>query len=169
MSLLVLKHEKEILDMKQEIQSLQTLSQTMALQLVKYIEKDMSNKDSNKDNNNEDIIQEKEAVTISGPEFKCDLCSFKSEKLITLNKHINTKHESQKTHCVDAINEINTKKHSDDGKKTVSKAKFYCDECEFSATNKKTLKKHMVKDHHPEKNCENCTTAKTCQVCSEAE
>ena len=48
-------------------------------------------------------------ATISGPGIKCDLCSFKSEKLVTFNKNINTKHENQKTRCIDAINVINTK------------------------------------------------------------
>ena len=63
-------------------------------------------------------------ATISGPEIKCDLCSFKNEKLVTFNKHINTKHKNQKTYCIDAINGINTKKHSDDGKRRFLKLSF---------------------------------------------
>ena len=169
MYLLVLKHEKEVYDMKEEINTLKTLVQSMALQIVSYIEKGMSSKAFTEDHKDQDKVQDKEEVTISEPEFECHQCSFKNEQLLTLNRHMNTKHENQKIRSVDTKNKLNKKKNCDDGKKTISMVKFFCDECDFSSTNKKTLKKHKTKDHHIDNDCVNCTAEEACEVCVEAE
>lgn len=71
------------------------------------------------------------------------------------------------------------------------KTQFYCDECDFSSTNKKSLKKHMDKGIHTEKysdisveevnndivnaknvpnsNCDKCSKEEACEDCIEAE
>ena len=105
MTLLMLKHEKEITAWTQEVNMLKSLLQSISLQLVKTKQKEMSNEDSP---NVEDSkgYEEKQKISIPEPSLKCDLCNYKCEKIITRNKHRNTKHESGKNENIEG------KKHS---------------------------------------------------------
>ena len=151
----MLKHEKEITALTEEVCILNSLLQSISLQLeVNTKEKEISNKASpNVDDCKDD--EEKQKVSTSEPSFKYDLCSFKCEKIITMNIHKNTKHES----CVNGKRENksaqNNKKHVDSDKEEVSKGKWYCNECNFSSSNKKTLKKHED-NRHELKECDYC-------------
>ena len=89
----------------------------------------------------------KQKISKPEPSFKCDLCSYKCEKIITRNKHKNTKHESGKIDNIEGKSAQNNKKLADSSKDNVSKGKLYCDECNFSSSNKKTFKKHKEKGH----------------------
>ena len=85
MTLLML-HEKDISALIEEVNTLKSLVQCMYIQLVVTKEKEVTNKDFGLQE--DDKVQEgPEKVSSSEPNFKCDLCIFKSENLITLNKH----------------------------------------------------------------------------------
>ena len=56
------------------------------------------------------------------------MCDYKVQKEITLKKHINTKHSRKDTLYGLASNAL--------------AASYFCDECEYSCHNKKSLKKH---------------------------
>jgi hypothetical protein len=150
----VLKHEKEITSLTEEVCMLKSLLQSISLQLVNTKEQEISNKASpNTDDHKYD--KEKQKVSTSEPSFKCEMCIFKCEKIITMNKHKNTKHESCVNGNKDNKSVQDTKKHDDSDKEKVSKGKWYCDECNFSSSNKKTLKKHKDKGHE-RKECDYC-------------
>ena len=72
-----------------------------------------------------------------------------------MNKHKNTKHEQDQFQNIETESEL--KKLGKKGKDNFLKAKFYCDVCDFSSTNKKTLKTNMEKGNHIKKDCENAT------------
>ena len=183
-TLLILKHEKDIAQLTEEVNTLKTLVNSMSLKLVSYSE----NQDSPELGNEEKDVED-EAV-ISDPKYECSLCNFKSEKQITLNKHMNTKHEECKSNATSNTQEI--KEHRNSFVKNTLKAKFYCDVCDFSSTNKKSLKKHMDKGIHtdssnsyeeiknkkenpkipinePNKGCAECSKEEACEGCIEAE
>ena len=155
MTLLMLKHERDISALIEEVNSLKSLVQSMSIQLDVTKEKEVISEDfADKDN---DKVQEgPEKVSSSEPEYKCDLCNFKSEKLITLNKHKNTKHDHNQIKNIETKSEL--KKLGEKSKDHALKAKFYCDMCDFSSTNKKTLKKHIEKGNHIKNGCDNATT-----------
>ena len=53
--------------------------------------------DKGKLNDNTKKVKEVPSTTVNKEGFKCDQCNFKSNKEITLSKHINTKHAQQGT------------------------------------------------------------------------
>ena len=64
---------------------------------------------------------------------RCEKCEFTCDKVITLNKHMNTKHMEQKMQNI--------------GNKKGNKENFLWDNCQFSFTKKKDLRKHIDNVH----------------------
>ena len=56
--------------------------------------------DKGKLNNNTKKVKEVPSTTVNKEGFKCDQCNFKSNKEMTLSKHINTKHAQKETEDV---------------------------------------------------------------------
>ena len=75
--------------------------------------------------------------------FKCEKCSYRCKKEITLNKHMNTKHGDKNSDIV--ILQLETTLTPT---KPAKNNKFFCDECDYGCSNKKILKKHKGKDHN---------------------
>ena len=146
MTLLMLKHEKEITALTQEVNMLKSLLQSISLQLVMTKQKEISNEDSPNMVDSKDY-EDKENISTPEPSFKCDLCNYKCEKITTMNKHKNTKHESGTNENVESKSAQNNKELADSYQGKGSKGKLYCDECDFSSSNKKTFKKHKEKGH----------------------
>jgi hypothetical protein len=165
MTLLVLKHEKDIAALTEEVNTLKTLVESMALQFSSE--------------------EENMKFASSETKYECKVCNFKSEKQITLNKHMNTKHVQDSSKSKEMKANVKSVKNNS------CKTQFYCDECDFSSTNKKSLKKHMDKGIHTEKNsdisveevnndivnaknvpnsnCDKCSKEEACEDCIEAE
>ena len=80
--------------------------------------------------------------------FKCEKCSYRCRKEITLNKHMNTKHVDKNSDIVTIQSEKTLKptKPADEYQKEKENSKFFCDECDYGCTNKKSLKKHKSKE-----------------------
>ena len=64
---------------------------------------------------------------------RCEKCEFTCDKVITLNKHMNTKHMEQKMQNI--------------GNKRGNKGNFLCDKCRLSFIKKKDLRKHIENIH----------------------
>ena len=95
--------------------------------------------------NTEKVIEsEKDTATVDNYEkwYNCSMCDYRVKKEITLQKHINTKHSRKDT--LDGI--------ASDG----LAASYFCDECEYSCHNKKSLKKH--KSHNQKGVGHRCNT-----------
>ena len=124
-TLLLLKHEKDITSLKEEVNELKNIIQQMAQELVKNVQKGV----------------ETEGIELQGhiseKVLKCEKCDFTCDKKITLKKHTNTNHMDPKKQSVNTI--------------TVDKGKFCCDECPVSFKNLKNSKKHQEKEHNVKK------------------
>ena len=154
---LMMKHEKDIQNLTEEVNMLKSLIQNMTLEMVKNIMNEVERKEKEKPKDGTDT-----EASLPKPVFKCEKCEYASDKEITLKKHMNTRH-------------IIENKKSDDKKEYKDKHNFICDECSFSSKNKKTLKRHKDK-HHPittasqkftnEDNINNHNIITTCE-CSE--
>ena len=125
----IMKHEKDITTLNEEIIMLKNLVENMALQLMQHFSKKV---ESNEKEKTEDIETIKSAPLEHV--FKCEKCEYTAEKEITLKKHINTKHIEQKS-------QSEVKKHE-------NRVNFFCDECNFTCKTKKNLNKHKEKNHH---------------------
>ena len=154
---LMMKHENDIQNLTDEVNRLKSLVQNMTLEMVKNIMNEVERKEKEipKDGTETEASLQK-------PAFKCEKCEYTSDKEITLNKHMNTRH-------------IIENKKSDDNKEYEDKHNFNCDECSFSSKNKKNLKKHKDKHHSiktasqkftNEDNLNNLNIIATCE-CSE--
>ena len=127
----------------------------MALQLVNHKEAEVNSKEA------EEIVSKKEQkekeskkVDLCENHYKCNVCNFKREKQITLGKHMNTKHIQNTKKSEDWKSQLETKDIVTSVKKNACKAKLYCGECDFSSTNKKSLKKHVEKVIHNDNDSE---------------
>ena len=69
-------------------------------------------------------------------QFKIKKCDYTCEKEITLNKHTNTQHDELQEN-IQQVKESGT-----DSNKDSKVSMLYCDECNYSAKNKKGSKKH---------------------------
>ena len=125
---LLIKHEKDITQLNEEVSILKNLVQYMAHELVKHFNKEVESTDNEKNVHKEDI---ETAPPENG--LKCGKCEYTTKNKNMLKKHMNTKHMEQKR-------QNDVKEHD----KTVN---FFCDECEFSCQTKNKLKKHTKKDH----------------------
>ena len=87
---LIIKHEKHIAIINEEVFMLKNLVQNMALQLINPFCKEVKNyvKEQNQDNNNNKSASSEHV-------FKCEKCDYKAEKEISLKTHMNTKHIEQ--------------------------------------------------------------------------
>lgn len=159
-TLLLLKHEKDITSLKEEVNELKNIVQQMAQELVKTVQKgaeiedtfDKNKKPVNindtKEDNREDINEIK--VNKTQMSFQCEECEFTSEKQETLMKHKNTKHTKVNSCTGDSVTKAAT-----------DKEKFHCDECNYSCLSKKSLKKHRSQKHEISQNtkkieCDKC-------------
>lgn len=128
----LLKHEADIKALTEEVTLLRNLIQYLALGLTNTVQKENKVSETAEQEN---CTNNKEAeALLPEPILHCGKCSFTCDKVITLNKHKNTKHMEQK-------------KQSDDGTQHDYKKNFYCDECPFSFNKKKDLKKHKDNEH----------------------
>ena len=146
----MMKHEKEITYLTQEVNMLKALVQNMTLEIVKGIMQEVNSKEKedniyttqNKSANIEDAEKNKKVelnvihVNKTKMVFQCEDCDFECEKEITLNKHKNTKHTK-----------VNSTKDNSVNKASNTKDKFHCDECSYSSMSKKSLKKHKSQKH----------------------
>ena len=125
----ILKHEKDITALTEEVISLKNLVQQLSLELVKFFQPEVAI--ANPEN---EKVPENENIEAPSPEkvLKCKECEFTSDKENILKKHMNMQHTNQKM------------KKSDGHENGVN---FVCDECPFSSKTKKSLKKHKEKDH----------------------
>ena len=166
----LLKHESDIKALTEEVNLLRNLIQYLAIGLMNSVQKEVTvSEGTEKENSTNKELAE---ALLPEPNLKCEKCDFTCDKVITLNKHKNTKHMEEK-------------KRSDDGTQHEDKNNFYCDKCKFSFNKKKDLKKHNDKDHKSkkasnelkdksgekkytaeveEKACE-CTTENVCNKC----
>ena len=132
---LIIKHEKVIATLNEEVFMLKNLVQNMALQLINNFSKEVESnvKEQNQDNDNNKGASPEHV-------FKCEKCDYKAEKEIMLKKHMNTKHIEQKSQI--------------EVKKLENRVNFTCYECDFTSKTKKNLKKHKEKHHGQDVNKE---------------
>ena len=100
--------------------------------------------------------------------LKCEACDFTSKNEISLKKHINTKHVEHKCEKCPAQfqTSIELLKHRAEHQESDKGGKFNCDECSCRYTNKKNLKKHMIKSHNLENPPKNAVIPETELNCS---
>jgi hypothetical protein len=131
MSLLMLKHDKDIEKLTDEVKGMKEIIQTLTEELARSKPKEVILDES------KDIRKEKgpniAEVSKSKSVFNCEECEFSSEKQITLEKHRNTKHMPAKKLI--------------ESKAGGAEPKFFCHECTFEASTKTNLKKHKAKEH----------------------
>jgi hypothetical protein len=138
----MIKHEKEISDLKEEVKTHQEVIRVMT-EKIKNLEESL--KDYNKSEQITDIFEETEDM------LKCKDCKYECKKETTMKKHQDSNHPKQtKDHKETQVN-------SDKGKKV----KFFCDQCDFSCLSKKSLKKHISQGHEVQNPmsqwmCNNC-------------
>ena len=128
--------------------------------------------DEGKLNNNTKKVKEVSSTTVNKEDFKCDKCNFKSNKEITLSKHINTKHaqkgledatkhtacnslEFECTLCKDRFNtrndldrhkaeHIEEIENIDIESLTNGHDMFECNLCSFESGHEDTVKEHLI-------------------------
>ena len=106
----LLKHEIDIKILTEEVQTLKQLVQEMALELAKHVQKEgVVIKVKEKENPTE--LNEKETQPCEAA-VRCDRCEFTCAKVITLNKHMNTKHMEKKLKNNIGSKQGNNKKNS---------------------------------------------------------
>ena len=137
--LAIIKHERYIHELNNEVNKMKNIIHIMTLELVKFTKKHV---------NIVDTAAEKKSEQL----FQCDQCDYACGKDITLKKHINTKHKN--TNDPNVSQEISVPIL---GKSTL----YNCDECGQSFKTKKSLKKHKNQDHQSTvksqyMKCENC-------------
>ena len=128
--------------------------------------------DKGKLNNNTKKVKEVSSTTVNKEGFKCDKCNFKSNKEITLSKHINTKHaqkgledatkhiacnslEFECTLCKDRFNtrndldrhkaeHIEEIENIDIESLTHGHDMFECNLCSFESGHEDSVKEHLI-------------------------
>ena len=115
--LAILKHERDIHELNNEVNKMKNIIHTMTLELVKCTKKYVTIVDT---------VPEKKSEQL----FQCDQCDYACGKDITLKKHINTKHKTISDPNVSQELSVPTQ-----GKSIMYK----CDECDQSLK-KKSLK-----------------------------
>jgi hypothetical protein len=126
--LAILKHERDIQELNEEVNKMKNIIHTMTLELVKCtqnhvaIAETVAEKKSTTDVN----------ITSSKPLFKCNQCDYACGKEITLKKHINTKHQNPNHPKGDQNTSVSNQEKS---------LMFNCDECDHSCKTTKGLKK----------------------------
>ena len=118
-----MKHEKDIQNLTEEVNMLKSLVQNMTLEMVKNIMNEVQRKEKEKPKDGTDT-----EASLPKPVFECEKCEYTSDKEITLNKHMNTRH-------------ILENKKSEDKKEYEDKHNFDCSECSFSTKKQKYPKK----------------------------
>ena len=115
----LLKHERDLKLLTEEINTLKNLVQYMALELAKNIQKEVTVDKTNE----RDTSQEQTEIEApdNEAEFKCAKCEFRCDKLHTLNTHMKTNHMH----------------YSDKGNKYGNEHNFHCDKCNLGFTKKK--------------------------------
>ena len=128
----LLKHEMDIQLLNEEANTLRNLVQYMALELSKNFSKEVIVIETNEVGNWEEATE----IDVAHCEIKvkCEKCEITSVKVITLNKHMNTKHMHGKVQNYTVNKKGNTEK-------------FLCDKCQLSFKKKKDLTKHMDSVH----------------------
>ena len=137
-TLLVHKHEKEITTLREEVNRLIIIINTINAGLLKDIPKEAVNTKSIGESETCKSAESEAADDNYKPGFSCVECNYRCEKEITLKKHCNTKHLVRNKTC-------------DEGQESALKAKFFCDECSFSCSTKKSLNNHKTKEHNAHK------------------
>ena len=137
--LAILKHEKDIHELNDEVTKMKNIIHTVTLELVKCTQKHVTIVDT---------VAEKKSEQL----FQCDQCDYACGKDITLKKHINTKHKT-----ISDPNESQEPSVPTQGKSIM----YNCDECDQSFKTRKILKKHKNQDHQStvksqDMKCENC-------------
>ena len=119
----LLKHE--------EVNTRRNLIQYMALELSKNVSKEVTVIETSEEN-----LEDAKEIEDAHCEIKvkCEKCEFTCDKVITLNKHMNTKHMQEKV-----------KNYT--GNKKGNTEKFLCDKCQLSFKKKRDLTKHMDSVH----------------------
>jgi hypothetical protein len=161
-TMLLMKHEQDIKYLVEEVKALR-LSLRKAEEASQQGDKDV--KALEKTKFKKDL--EKDEASEAEEMFKCEKCSYRCRKEITLNKHMNTKHVDKNSDIV-AIQSEKTLKPTnpgDDYKKERENSKFFCDECGYGCTNKKSLKKHKSKDHKHEDLSTAVSELQECELC----
>ena len=120
-TLLVHKHEKEITILREEVNRLNIIINTIAAGLMKDSPKEASNTESIHESETCKSAGSEAAEDYPKPGFSCVEFDYRCEKEITLKKHCNTKHQVKNKIC-------------DEGQESAWKAKFFCDECSFSCS-----------------------------------
>ena len=90
-TLLLLKHEKDITSLTEEVNALKNIVQQMAQELVKNGQSGIETIDKENPTKNTDLD-----CHVSETIFKCEKCYFTCDKRMTLKKHTNTKHSDNK-------------------------------------------------------------------------
>ena len=163
----LLKHEMDIKLLNEEVHILRNLVQCIALELSKNVSKKASGIETNELENWEEAKDAHCEI-----KDKCEKCEFTCDKVITLNKHMNTKHMQGKV-----------QNYTDN--KMENTEKFLCDKCQLSFKKKKDLTKHIDSAHqisegsnelgnkssiNENKNSAcNCTHDTVCDYCLEAD
>ena len=123
--LAILKYERDICELNDEVKDMKNIIHTMTLGLVKCTQKHVTIVETEVQKKSEQIIQ-------------FDQCNYACGKDITLNKHINTKHIN--TNDLNMSQGISVPSHG-------KSVKYNCDECDNNFKSKKSLKKHKNKAH----------------------
>ena len=136
MTMLLMKHEKDIVNLVEEVKALKLSNEKITAEVsqkgdkyTKTMEKTKSKKDLEKD----EALEAEEM-------FKCEKCNYRCRKEITLNKHMNTKHVNKNSDIVTIQLEETLKptKPAEEFQKLKENNKFFCDECDYDFTNKKS-------------------------------
>ena len=142
--LAILKHERDIQELNEEVNKMKNMIHTMTLELVKCTQNHVATVETDAENINIADIN----LMSSEPLFQCDQCDYTCGKDITLKKHIDTKHKNTNHPKGDQNSSVSTQ-----GKSST----INCDECDHSCKTKKGLKKHKTQDHQSQNiKFENC-------------